>query len=207
MQFPMIDYIENLEEDFPSLFQESENLKILMECILKPYMQQQEDLLWLAENILNLDVAEKWHLDWIGSLVNQPRFLVNFNVEPYFGFEGSYNSETFGTPSNPSVGGYWNSRSHFDTSSARRLNDDEYRRIIQAKTIYLNSNCIRNDLVEVVNLITNRTDNVIQTMRNGLVRITTKDTTGLMSYFADRYQLEDTILPIAAGVRLELVQG
>lgn len=201
---PSFDYFQEYVELQPSLFRESDNLHRLFQSIFSAYNTQQQDFLWLSQNILNIDLAEKYHLDFIGGLVGQPRLLVGFNTEPYFGFKNSYQGETFGSAENPLVGGYWNSRSYFNTATSRVLNDDEYRRIIKARAIFNQSNCTCNDLVEVINLITNRDDNTVQTVKHGLINIKTKDETGLLSYFVDRLPLLDNILPVAAGVSVSL---
>lgn len=199
-----IDYYGDYEVIRPSLFRESSNLSTIMEVIHESCYQQQEVFIWLSQNILNLDIAQKSHLDFIGSIIGQPRFLIDFNTDPYFGFEGSYQSETFGSKLDPSVGGYWNSRSYFNTATSRKLNDDEYRNIIRARAIANQSNCTIPDLVEVVNLITGRTDNTVQAMGHGLIRISSADETGFLSYFIDRVYSSDNILPIPAGVRVEI---
>ena len=199
-----INYYIDFLNNSPSLFVESENLKKVIEVILNQYQIDQEKYLWLIDNILNLEIAEKYHLDFIGQLVGQDRFLVNFNQEKYFGFLGSYQSETLGTLSDASVGGYWNSVDNFTSSSARRLNDEEYKRIIKARIIYNNSNCLMNDLVNVVNLITNRTDNRISLIKHGQLVIKSNDESGLLTYFFDRLELEDNILPITYGVSVSL---
>ena len=199
-----INYYNDFLSNSPSLFVESENLKKVIEVILNQYQIDQEKYLWLIDNILNLDIAEKYHLDFIGQLVGQDRFLVNFNQEEYFGFLGSYQSETLGELSDESVGGYWNSVDNFISSSARRLNDEEYKRIIKARIIYNNSNCLMNDLVNVVNLITNRTDNRISLVKHGQLVIQSNDESGLLTYFFDRLELEDNILPITYGVSVSL---
>ena len=199
-----INYYNDFLSNSPSLFVESENLKKVIEVILNQYQIDQEKYLWLIDNILNLEIAEKYHLDFIGQLVGQDRFLVNFNQEKYFGFLGSYQSETLGTLADESVGGYWNSVDNFISSSARRLNDEEYKRIIKARIIYNNSNCLMNDLVSVVNLITNRTDNRISLVKHGQLVIKSNDESGLLTYFFDRLELEDNILPITYGVSVSL---
>ena len=204
MNNTMINYYSDFLSNSPSLFVESENLKKVIEVILNQYQIDQEKYLWLIDNILNLEIAEKYHLDFIGQLVGQDRFLVNFNQEKYFGFLGSYQSETLGTLSDESVGGYWNSVDNFISSSARRLNDEEYKRIIKARIIYNNSNCLMNDLVSVVNLITNRTDNRISLVKHGQLAIKSTDESGLLTYFFDRLELEDNILPITYGVSVSL---
>ena len=199
-----INYYNDFLINSPSLFVESEKLKKIIEVILNQYKIDQDKYLWLIDNILNLEVAEKYHLDFIGQLVGQDRFLVNFNQEKYFGFLGSYQSETLGTLSDESVGGYWNSVDNFISSSARRLNDEEYKRIIKARIIYNNSNCLINDLVSVVNLITNRTDNRISLVKHGQLVIKSNDESGLLTYFFDRLELEDNILPVTYGVSVSL---
>ena len=204
MNNTMINYYSDFLSNSPSLFVESENLKKVIEVILNQYQIDQEKYLWLIDNILNLEIAEKYHLDFIGQLVGQDRFLVNFNQEKYFGFLGSYQSETLGTLSDESVGGYWNSVDNFISSSARRLSDEEYKRIIKARIIYNNSNCLMNDLVSVVNLITNRTDNRISLVKHGQLVIKSIDESGLLTYFFDRLELEDNILPITYGVSVSL---
>lgn len=202
-----LDYLADYYELEPSLFRESDNLHKLFQSIFSVYHEQQIDLLWFSENILNIDTAENFHLDFIGKLVGQDRLLVGFNAETYFGFEGAYKSETFGSSLDPEVGGFWNSRSYFNAATARRLSDDEYRRIIKARIISNHSNCSPNDLLEVINLITNRTDNTSQTVQHGIITVKSKDNTGILSYFVDRLLYDDNILPIAAGVRVGLEQS
>lgn len=199
-----INYAEEYHEMKPSLFRESENLDRLLQALFDVCDVQQRGFLWLSENLLNVDVAQGFHLDFIGGIVGQPRFLSDFNTEPYFGFDKSYQSKTFGSALDPEVGGYWNSRSYFNTATSRQLNDDEYRRLIKARAIYNQSNCTTNDLLEVVNLITDRDDNTVQLLRHGLINIRSDDDTGILSYFVDRLYNEDNVLPIAAGVRVGL---
>lgn len=199
-----VDFLSEYFQYEPSLFRESDNLHRLLQAIYNVIDSQQRDLLWLAEHLLDLDVAEGWHLDFIGSLVGQPRLLVGFNTDPYFGFEGSYQSSTFGTIYNPEVGGVWNSRSYFDTSTARRLTDEEYKRIIRARVVYNSSNCTSNELLEVLNYITGNTTSTVQIIRHGHISIRADDSTGLLSYFIDKLSSRDNILPIAAGVRVTL---
>lgn len=196
--------MEDYKEIQPSLFRESEVLDTLLQTIFSVCDKQQEDLLWVSQNLLNIDAAEKSQLDFIGNIVGQARFLSDFNTEPYFGYDGSYQSKTFGSSTDPEIGGYWNSRSYFNTATSRKLSDDEYRRLIKARVIYNQSNCTANDLLEVINLITNSKNNTVQMLKHGLVQINSDDSTGILSYFVDRLLMMDNILPIAAGVRVGL---
>lgn len=201
---PSFDYYEEYLDLQPSLFRESDNLHKLFQSIFSTYDKQQQDFLWLSNNILNIDLAEGYHLDFIGNIVGQSRLLIGFNSEVYFGFEGSYKSETFGSKIDPLIGGYWNSRSHNDVSSSVRLSDFNYRNLIKAKIIYNQSNCTSNDLVEVVNLISNRNDNTVQTISHGKIKITTRDKTGLLNYFVSKLNTVENVLPVAAGVSIIL---
>jgi len=200
------DYVGEAREGSSSLLNQSPIYQAFLSAIVEYYDEQEKDLIWLSENLLNEDVAEKWHLDFIGMIVGQPRLLVSFNTEPYFGFEGSYQSETFSTASNPKLGGYWNGMDTFNTASARRLNDEEYRRVIKARVIFNNSFCTRNDLLNVINLLTGNTSASITQPSHGLLKIRAIDTQGLLSYFMSRIDLDDNILPIALGVRAEQVE-
>lgn len=206
MTVSVIDYVKEAEEGSSSLLNQSPIYLAFLDAIVEYYHEQQKDFIWLSENLLNIEVAEKWHLDFIGMIVGQPRLLVSFNTEPYFGFEGSYQSETFSTASNPSLGGYWNSMDTFNTASARKLTDEEYRRIIKARVIFNNSFCTRTDLLNVINLITGNTSASITRERHGLLKIRAVDDSGLLAYFMSRLDLDDNILPIAYGIRAEQVE-
>ena len=195
-----VSYYAEHTDMCPSLFRESENLNKIIESIFSAYQSQQVDFLWLAENILDIDEATEWHLDFIGNIVGQDRFSLDFNTEPYFGFDKSYQSETFNV-------GYWNSRSYFNTSSSRRLNDDEYRRLIKARAIYNSSTCTTDELLEVINLITDRTDNRIQVKSHGIIEISSQDTTGILAYFVEKPEGFDNILPVVAGVRIQFAES
>ncbi len=204
LELTPINYSDDYKNIRPSLFRESENLDLLLDSIHSVQNKQQEDFLWLSQNILNIDVAQGWHLDFIGGLVGQTRGLLDFNSETYFGFQGSYSSETFGTSTDSDVGGLWNSRSYFNTPTSRLLNDDEYRNLIKARTVFNQSNCDCDSLLEVVNLIVGDNKTTIQILKHGLINIRAEDPSGILAYFIDRLYLEDNILPIAAGVRVEL---
>ena len=203
-----IDYTGEALSRVTSLFKDAPIFKGLIESVIAPYEELQDDLLWLVDNLLNIDEATGSHLDLIGNLpqVGQPRLLLDFNAEAYFGFDGAYKAETFGTISDPDVGGYWNSYGYLNTATSRRLNDDEYRRIIKARIIKNNTNCCINDLVEVVNLLTNNSSAVVSKPENRLLKLQVNDEQGFLAYFVDRIDLSDNILPLALGVRLELIE-
>lgn len=207
-----IDYVEQNKELVTSLFN-SPVFNSLVESILKPYGNLQDNLLWLSQNLLNIEEAENWHLDFIGihPRVQQPRTLFNYNPNPYFGFKGmngteAYMSKTFSSVTNPELGGLWNSYTHMDVAGSRRLNDEEYRRVINARIVFNNSTGSINDILRVVNLITNNNQSVINVVENRKLRLKYTDPSGLMDYFISRLDREDNIIPLSFGVTLEVVE-
>lgn len=195
-----LDYLAEYYQLEPSLFRESDNLHRLFQAIFEVYSTQQEDFLWLSQNILNIDVAEKWHLDFIGNLVGQSRVLIDFESERSFGFEDAYRSDTFGSKIDSGIGGYWKSRSNFNKASAKILDDDVYRRVIKARTVYNSSDCTPNSLLLALNYLTGDNNNTVQTEKHGSIVIRTSDNTGLVSYFIDKIGSIEGVLPIASGV-------
>lgn len=201
-----IDYVQFGKENCTSLLNQSPIFLNYLQSILEYVDEQEVDLLWLSENMLNIDEAYGYLLDFIGIIVGQPRLLANFNVSNYFGFLGAYGAESFGTASQPNVGGYWKGLDSYNKSTARRLNDEEYKRVLKARVIFNNSYCTRNELLQVINLITNNTSCSISIDRHRRMKIKAVDTDGLFSYFFSRLDLEDNILPIAHGVTVEQIQ-
>lgn len=82
----------------------------------------------------SLDTATGVQLDTIGEIVGRPRGLVTSDIFYYFGFEGSKNSESFSSTTDPTVGGQWYSVGA-PLGISRPPSDDEYRIILKAKII------------------------------------------------------------------------
>ena len=199
-----IDYIAENTELQPSMFRYSENFNLLIECIFKPYVDQQEDFLWLKDNILSIDDAELWHLDFLGALIGQSRLLVSFNTEPYFGFENSYQSDTLGTVTDPDVGGYWKSASE-QSSKFKIMDDETYRTVLRARIKSNTSGGTINDFLEVVNILTGTRNARIDINSSGDALLVIPDKNlDLLQYFFTRIGTEDSILPIPLGVNLRV---
>lgn len=80
----------------------------------------------------SIDTAVGEQLDILGRIVGQERTLLSADVIKYFGFENKPLSKSFGTTSNPSVGGYWYSYGRPEGGSIT-LDDTQYRLFIKAK--------------------------------------------------------------------------
>jgi len=205
MQLQTVDYLAQAVENSSSLLNESPMFQAFLAAILDYYQEQQVDLIWLCENMLDIDNASNWQLDFIGLLLNQPRLLASFDTGVYFGFEGAYQSGTFGTLADPTVGAPWYSSSGYNPSTSKRLTDDQYRRILKARSIKKTSKyCNHIELLEVVNLLADNTTSTLDTTSNGNLTIYTTDPDGFVSYFLSRSRTSDNILPIPLGVRVTL---
>lgn len=81
-----------------------------------------------------IDTAVGINLDILGLIVGQPRVLVDSSVLFYFGFDPDPGASSFGTISDPAVGGRFRSVDE-PTTGNRRLTDTEYRGFIKARII------------------------------------------------------------------------
>lgn len=202
-----IDYVPRIVKDSASLLKDSPIATQFLSCLATELNKQQDNLIWFSENILNLDVAVKWHLDFIGQFVGQDRVLASYDTGVFFGFEGSYQSGTFGDQNNSDTGAVWYNGNSYDASTSKILSDEQYRRIIKARVIKNNTTSASiNDLLEVINLITNSTNNTVYLVEHGQLEAKIDDKDGLFAYFLSRQYNQDNLLPIPLGVRLEMVE-
>lgn len=201
-----IDYVPRIVKDSASLLKDSPIATQFLSCLATELNKQQDYLIWFSKNILNLDVAVKWHLDFIGQFVGQDRVLASYDTGVFFGFEGSYQSGTFGDQNNSATGAVWYNGNSYDASTSKILNDEQYRRIIKARVIKNNTTSASiNDLLSVINLITNSTNNTLYLVEHGHLQAKVDDKDGLFAYFMSRQYNQDNLLPIPLGVRLEMV--
>ena len=201
--YEKIDLHDQIDKLSTDVFKYSPKFLGLLKSLVTPLSDLQDDISDIVSNLLDIDYAKDYHLDWIGMLLNQPRFLIDFNDEKYFGMLGSHNSDTFGTLSDPNVGGYWYSYSYTNTATSKRLNDEQYRRVLKARIIYRNTNCSRGDILKVCNLLANNNNTVIELYEHKHLRIKYTDNDGILSYFVSRIDSDDNIIPLASGVFLE----
>lgn len=197
------DYSKIVEEQQTSLFKDSPIFNSMLQSFTKPYQTQQDKLLWLKDNILNVELATGYQLDFIGGIVGQSRLLVDFSTEPYFGFEGAYQAESFGTLSNPAVGGYWDSYSYTNVSGSRRLTDSEYIRVIKARIAYNNSHCSIDEFLSVVNFL-NNTTNTSVSIDGHIIKLSAPYFSEIFTYFVSKIDTSQNILPVPVGKRLQL---
>ncbi len=152
----------------------------------------------------SLDTAEGVQLDVIGSLVGQPRELINYELYPFFGFEKSLNGRGFGTLVNPNDGGVFSSLQDGEGVSAL-LDDDSYRFLIKARIVSNTSKGTTESLLKGMNFLLGGNYVTITEPGNAHLKIHfNRVLTDLEEYFMRSLADTGSIIPIPIGVSLEL---
>ena len=129
----IIDHKELAESRLATQFKESTNLI----SYIKALLLESDSLEGVFRSLLTdrwIDTAEGINLDIIGSIVGQPRILVDALIISYFGFAPNSGASSFGSVSNVSLGGRFRSKEE-STTGNRELTDEEYRVYIRARII------------------------------------------------------------------------
>lgn len=99
-----------------------------------------------------IDTAEGVQLDILGSIVGQSREFIDAEIFDYFGFAINPVSQSFGTVTNPSVGGRFKFVDEI-TTGLRQLTDDEYRFFIKARIIRNSTSSTPEDIISQIRFI------------------------------------------------------
>lgn len=152
----------------------------------------------------SLDTAVGYQLDVIGELAGQPRELVNFELYPFFGFEGSLNGRTFGTQVNPNDGGVFRSVQDGEGTPIL-LDDDSYRFLIKARIFSNTSKGTSESILQGMNFLLGANSVTISEPGNAHLKIHfNRVLTDLEEYFMRGLADVGSIIPIPIGVTLEL---
>ncbi|UYL86129.1 hypothetical protein [Acinetobacter phage vB_AbaM_CP14] len=141
-----IDYASLAKSRYTSQFEQDKVYDAIIQTIIEYKLKTQDLYINFAETILDIEKSTGKNLDLIGSIVGQPRILVDFSIDKYFGFLGNPRAEPYDV-------GLWYSTFSTKGSDSRVLTDEEYRRIIKARIIRNNTNCNREDFIKILDLI------------------------------------------------------
>lgn len=141
-----IDYASLAKSRYTNLFAKDKVFDAIIQTLVEYKMKTQDLYINFAKTILDIDKSTGNNLDLIGSIVGQPRVLVDFSIDKYFGFLGNPRAEPFDK-------GMWYSTFSTKGSDSRTLSDEEYRRIIKARIIRNRTNCNREDFMRILDLI------------------------------------------------------
>lgn len=152
----------------------------------------------------SLDTAVGYQLDVIGSLVGQPRELINYELYPFFGFEDSLNGRAFGNLNNPNDGGIFRSLEDGEGVSTL-LDDDSYRFLIKARIFSNTSKGTSESILQGMNFLLGANSVTISEPGNAHLKIHfNRVLTDLEEYFMRGLADVGSIIPIPISVTLEL---
>lgn len=112
-------------------FRESANLIAYIKALLNEANTLEDVHCSLIER-RTIDTATGVNLDIIGAIVGQSREQIDAEIFHYFGFSPHPQANSFGSSSDPSVGGRWR-KSGESITGIRLLTDEEYRVFIRAR--------------------------------------------------------------------------
>lgn len=204
MSFDIVDYQEMATSRYTDLFKGDVVFDAVVKSLIAPLQSYQIFLKDFHDNFLDIDNSFGQQLDIIGGLVGQPRVLLNFLTDPYFGFKGAANAKSFGTAVNSGVGGYWRSILNPISGSAKTLDDETYKRLIKARIIKNRSKGSVNDFLLVMNILTDNTLTRVDVAPiSGTALVTlVKPVDPLVGYYLGKVREGDSLLPVPLGVKL-----
>lgn len=131
--FESKDYLADLRERVTFAFEDAPVFDKYLQLLSGPSVELQEVLRQLMQE-RSIDTAVGKQLDIIGDIVGQPRELIDSSFIPYFGYEGAFEAQSYGSLTDDSVGGYYWDIDKSLTGNVL-LNDDQYRIFIKAKIL------------------------------------------------------------------------
>lgn len=206
MSFDIVDYQEMATSRYTDLFKGDVVFDAIVKSIIAPLQSYQIFLKDFHDNFLSIDNSFGQQLDIIGGLVGQPRVLLNFLTDPYFGFKGAANAESFGTEADSGVGGYWRSILNPNSGSAKTLDDITYRKLIKARIIKNRSKGSVNDFLLVMNILTGNTLTRVDVATiSGTALVTLVEPVDpLVGYYISKAKESVGLIPVPLGVKLVL---
>lgn len=139
----IIDYVKMSKDRYTSQFDDDPVFDAIVQTIIEYKMNVQGFTKDYAMTMFDIDKATGKNLDLIGSIVGQPRELVDFFTKPYFGFKGNPKATPFDE-------GEWYSIYSNSGGDSRILVDSEYRLAIKARIYRNNTNCSRREIIKIL---------------------------------------------------------
>lgn len=150
----MVDKIHHKELAISRLatqFRESTNLISYIRTLLLEADNLEQVFCDLLEKRW-IDTAEGVQLDILGSIVGQSREFIDAEIFDYFGFFDNSQAQSFGTITNPSVGGRFRLVDE-PTTGIRQLVDDEYRLFIKARIVRNSTSSTPEEIISQIRYI------------------------------------------------------
>lgn len=202
--FTSVDYLsqgrDRVGEQFKNKAVFDAYLKLAMDA-LNEVQASYKDLMQLR----SLDTARGSQLDLIGSIVGQPRTLIDYTALPFFGYEGAPSAQSFGSSTDATVGGIWRGSNQTEGGAAT-LDDETYRFLIKCRIIANTTRATPEAIIAGLNFITGNTNSSVIEQPNAHITIELQDNlTDLQSYFIRGLSAQGSIVPIPIGVTVDYV--
>tara|TARA_R110000822_G_scaffold84867_3_gene199021 strand:- start:5230 stop:5844 length:615 start_codon:yes stop_codon:yes gene_type:complete len=191
----VIDHKALAESRLATQFRESTNLINYIKALLVEANTLEAVLHSLLEDRW-VDTAYGVQLDIIGSIVGQPRTLVDATTIQYFGFLGFVGAQSFGTVADPVIGGRFRSKNEL-TSGTRNLIDEEYRLFIKSRILANISSATINETIAVIISIFG---DIPVTITEGTEAEVTIDFGTVLSLNTKTFLVNTDIIPLPVGV-------
>ena len=167
------------------------------------YLQGLQETMHTVCSITDLQTATGIQLDVIGALLGQPRVLMFFDAEQFFGFEGSPDGQTFGDTGDSSVGGIYISTIQASSNVSFTMDDATYLRILNTKILANTSDCTPNEVLACINALTQTTTSILSLGTSGNVTIKVPSSVDNVSqYFLRNITNTNSLIPLPLGVRV-----
>lgn len=202
-EFEVKDYLAEMRDKVTFAFEGSPVFDKYLQLLVSPSVEIQEVLRELMQE-RSIDTAVGAQLDIIGSIVGQPRELIDSDIIPYFGFDGAIEAQSYGDTTNPAIGGYyWDITQPIAGSIL--LNDEQYRLFIKAKIIKNTTRATPEDVIKFITFVFGATTVQIthdQGAEQVLVMVSddlNKFEIALLRYFVDK-QYRSYFVPKSLGI-------
>lgn len=155
-----------------------------------------------------IDTAVGAQLDILGNIVGQPRELVGADFYKFFGYEGNIQSNSFGTITDPTVGGYYRT-GDVKTAGNIILDDYLYRRFIKGKIIKNKTRATPEDVIKFIDFVFDVEYIWIESQGDAKAKITllsssfTQTDINLLYYYTNNPWGRSYFVPKSLGVEYE----
>lgn len=203
-----INYQARVDSRLTDLFRHDPIYKGIQKSVVDILKEKQDELFTFKRTLFNIDLSTGKNLDLIGKIVGQPRELIGLDDTPYFGFDGADGAQTFGTITNPSIGGNFRSliNNPFSTT-VRAVDDTTYRKLLKARILANKYNGTINATLEIINILAgNNTTKIEPTSESGECEIVlTSPVDPLLNYFISQRNRKGSLIPIPLGINTKVV--
>jgi hypothetical protein len=203
--FDLVPYLDEARDRVTQQFVE----KPIFDNYLQILINGQYEIELAIQQVMQLrsiDTAFGAQLDNIGEIVGQPRELLEADLYEYFGFQGATNAQSFGTTTDPVVGGlFYDFGTPFGGNVL--LDDNTYRLFIKAKIFKNTTTSTAEEFIKVINLLFVTPISLLTTEGDASVtllfgRPLTNFERALLNYVSYSQGFPSRLIPKTVGVRI-----